>query len=850
MLDAGWGTIPNERAAEAGRRAIALSTEIGDDRGAGAAHALMILIELQLGDEGAAEAEAQAALDLLEPLGESAELAEALHRIGWLHWRRGEDATAVLRRAVEMARRVGAPEVLAGATHTLAVQLCQKGATADGLAMMEDAFVLAKQVDDQVNLLRIYTNFASTLTTDASDLPRALEIATEGLEVSRRAGATGFVGWQLENIGAIQAEMGELSVAEVTLQEALAAASEVGDGPLMGFIHQDLGRWLLEQGRIDEGEAQLAASDAILRERTEAQGVARGERMHAMIASARGDEDAAILHLHRGVEPAFAGSGVNADQWLFLDLFIALSRSSAREEAAEIWERLDARGTSPAIRAVVSVGRGLLEPDASVAVDDLRGAADTLEGLGIRVQQARVRIELARVERLAGMDPAPSLERARSTPGGVRRPPVPARGRRARLGRLMADAVGEFTERERTRAAAFARRRYRRFVWRQALYAAAFVGVYVSGLSRSMSTSGSGTGSVWNIATVSLAIGWALTIPVAFAGARDERAQGLSQGWRQLPVRSLVWGLLLILAGPAWMQQIWDVVLFGYGQMVGTLVWLPVAVLLAPLLVAVSAHKVDDPPTAARLRSLIRRSRVQLDGVRVRQVMRGTRRQNAFVVGVWPTRRLVVFDTLAAEGPICLDAAVAHELGHMRLHHTVKRLGVFFAVASVVFVATVTLVDRLPGALLYDGVPVGPSAGSSHGCPSSLRIRPTCRSYCCCGGPSGSPCDRSSSGPSARRSAPRICSASGSRGTRWGSRCSCDGLPSQTSPTLSRAGSRGCCSRPTGASPTGSPGCAPSRCRPWKNPDRLRRPARPSPTSGTQAGSRTRCRARSCVPPT
>lgn len=270
----------------------------------------------------------------------------------------------------------------------------------------------------------------------------------------------------------------------------------------------------------------------------------------------------------------------------------------------------------------------------------------------------------------------------------------------------MADAVGEFTERERARAAAFARRRYRRFVWRQALYAAAFVGVYVSGLSRSMSTAGSGTGSVWDIAAVSLTIGWALTIPVAFAGARDERAQGLSQGWHQLPVRSLVWGLLLILAGPAWMQQIWDVVLFGYGQMVGTLVWLPVAVLVAPLLVAASAHKVDDPPTAARLRSLIRRSRVQLDGVRVRKVMQGTRRQNAFVVGVWPTRRLVVFDTLAAEGPICLDAAVAHELGHMRLHHTVKRLGVFLAVAAVVFVATVTLVDRLPGASLYDGVPV------------------------------------------------------------------------------------------------------------------------------------------------
>ncbi len=414
VLDAGWGTIPNERAAEAGRRAIVLSTEIGDDRGAGAAHALMILIELQLGDEGAAEAEAQAALDLLEPLGESAELAEALHRIGWLHWRRGEDATAVLRRAVEMARRVDAPEVLAGATHTLAVQLSQIGATDEGLAMMEDAFVLAKQVDDQVNLLRIYTNFASTLTTDASNLPRALEIATEGLEVSRRAGATGFVGWQLENTGVIQTERGELSVAEETLAEALGAASEVGDGPLMGFVHQDLARCVLEQGRIEDGEAQLASSDAILRERTEAQGVARGERIHAMIASARGDADEAIRHMHRGIEPAFAGSGVNADQWLFLDLFIALVRRGERDEAAEVWERLDARGTSPAIRAVLSLGRGLLEPEASVALDDLREAADALGRLGIRVQEARVRIELARAERRAGLDPAPSLERARS----------------------------------------------------------------------------------------------------------------------------------------------------------------------------------------------------------------------------------------------------------------------------------------------------------------------------------------------------------------------------------------------------------------------------------------------------
>jgi STE24 endopeptidase len=262
--------------------------------------------------------------------------------------------------------------------------------------------------------------------------------------------------------------------------------------------------------------------------------------------------------------------------------------------------------------------------------------------------------------------------------------------------------VGEFSEQERAQAAAFALRRYRRWITRQILYAVAFVGVYVSGAARAMSTDGTGTQAVWNIAAVCLALGWALCLPVAFVGARDERAQGLSQGWSGLPVRSLVWGLLLVLVGPAWIQQVWDVVVQGYGQMTSTIIWLPVGLLVVPFLVTASEHKIDDAPTVARLSSLIRRSRVRLDGVRIRKVMRGTRRQNAFVIGVWPTRRLVVFDTLAADGPICLDAAVAHELGHMRLHHTIKRLGLFIVLFGAAFVVTVMLVDHLPDVTLWE----------------------------------------------------------------------------------------------------------------------------------------------------
>jgi hypothetical protein len=135
------------------------------------------------------------------------------------------------------------------------------------------------------------------------------------------------------------------------------------------------------------------------------------------------------------------------------------------------------------------------------------------------------------------------------------------------------ETIGRFSDEERIQAAAFAHRRYVRWVWRQGLYAVAFIGVFVSGTARTMSTESSGTQAVWNIAALCLAIGWALSLPVAFIGARDEREQGLTHGWRQIPVRSLVWGLLLILIGPAWMQQVWDVVVSGYGQMTSDSSW-------------------------------------------------------------------------------------------------------------------------------------------------------------------------------------------------------------------------------------------------------------------------------------
>jgi hypothetical protein len=62
---------------------------------------------------------------------------------------------------------------------------------------------------------------------------------------------------------------------------------------------------------------------------------------------------------------------------------------------------------------VISLGHGLLTPDAERAVIHLRSAADQLEGLGMRVQHGRLLLELGAATRAAGGEPADIFRRAK-----------------------------------------------------------------------------------------------------------------------------------------------------------------------------------------------------------------------------------------------------------------------------------------------------------------------------------------------------------------------------------------------------------------------------------------------------
>jgi class 3 adenylate cyclase/tetratricopeptide (TPR) repeat protein len=409
-----FGSAPVVETEPMYRRALALYEEAGDERGAGWAQSWLVLNLFQQGRDQEALESGRRAIERLEPLGETTELAEALRLLGQFHWRRGNsgEADRYLRRAIDVAGHVNARAVRAAAMHDLGVELSQAGHHDEALATMEEAFELAKEVGDPMNLQRIHNNFASVLALLASDLPRARQIGEQGMVLARKAGARGWIGWIGGTLSDIAVQLGELAEAERATRESIEDATAAGDLPLAGLRHMALARVVLWRGRIDEATAELARSDAILRDKPEPQGGILRAAVAGELAMALRRDNEAQEHYRRGVDLASRYS-VDQDPQVELGLIRVAALHGEREQAG--WARavLD-QGRSPFARACVEIADGLLAEAPEEGIRSLSSAAEHLEDLGMRVDLGRALLDLGRAERRAGGDPRPTFERART----------------------------------------------------------------------------------------------------------------------------------------------------------------------------------------------------------------------------------------------------------------------------------------------------------------------------------------------------------------------------------------------------------------------------------------------------
>jgi STE24 endopeptidase len=93
----------------------------------------------------------------------------------------------------------------------------------------------------------------------------------------------------------------------------------------------------------------------------------------------------------------------------------------------------------------------------------------------------------------------------------------------------------------------------------------------------------------------------------------------------------------------------------------------------------------DDAPLRQRIELLLERCGFRAQGLMVMDGSRRSSHGNAYFTGFGKSKRIVFFDTLLARlAPSEIEAVLAHELGHFKLRHVIKRI-VWIFTASLAF---------------------------------------------------------------------------------------------------------------------------------------------------------------------
>jgi STE24 endopeptidase len=138
---------------------------------------------------------------------------------------------------------------------------------------------------------------------------------------------------------------------------------------------------------------------------------------------------------------------------------------------------------------------------------------------------------------------------------------------------------------------------------------------------------------------------------------------------------------LMEAAGPLWWLYVWLVVA-AYSlvlQMIFPTLIMPLFNKFSPL---------TDPELAGRVERLLARCGFRSRGLYVMDGSKRSSHGNAFFAGFGAAKRIVLFDTLVSRlRPGEVEAVLAHELGHYKLHHILKGLLLSWAMSFLMLAA-------------------------------------------------------------------------------------------------------------------------------------------------------------------
>ncbi|HEY6896944.1 MAG TPA: M48 family metallopeptidase [Rhodocyclaceae bacterium] len=194
-------------------------------------------------------------------------------------------------------------------------------------------------------------------------------------------------------------------------------------------------------------------------------------------------------------------------------------------------------------------------------------------------------------------------------------------------------------------------------------------------------------GYAWGLALFALSglIGFVVDLPfslwrtfvieVRFGFNKMTPALFVADLLKQALLTALVGGPLLLAV--LWLMQrmggLWWLWVWGVWLSFNLAVLLLYPTLIAPLFNKFSP--MEEGPLKARIEALLTRCGFRSSGLFVMDGSKRSAHGNAYFTGMGSNKRIVFFDTLIEKlAPAEIEAVLAHELGHFRCHHVVKRL--------------------------------------------------------------------------------------------------------------------------------------------------------------------------------
>jgi STE24 endopeptidase len=209
---------------------------------------------------------------------------------------------------------------------------------------------------------------------------------------------------------------------------------------------------------------------------------------------------------------------------------------------------------------------------------------------------------------------------------------------------------------------------------------------------------------------------WLVGLPFALSGERAARRAGLSnqdtRGWfidqaKGLAISAVVappalWGIVAALR--EWPHGWWVPVTIG-SIAVELLFTVIAPVVIVPLFMR--SHPLPPGPLADDLHALADRAGVKVKALRVLEASAKMSASNAFVAGIGPTRRIVLFDNLLGDDPDTerqiaeTRSVLAHEFGHHARGDLWRMTAASAAGTAIVLAAVAAALTRLPDAVAH-----------------------------------------------------------------------------------------------------------------------------------------------------